>query len=71
VIASQKDWDVVVTELGIKGAPKVDFTKEILVVGVSDADSFTMTPTVKDGDLTISTTANPRGPPVAGHLGEA
>ncbi len=58
VIVSQKEWDVLVKEWNIKDAPKVDFTKEILVVGTSDSASFTLTPTVKDGNLTIATTAS-------------
>jgi hypothetical protein len=58
VITSQKEWDDLVKAWGIKDSPKVDFSKEILVVGVSDATSFTMVPTVKDGDLVIATAAS-------------
>ena len=38
----------------IKDAPKVDFTKELLVVGTWKGSSFNLTPTVKDGDLSVS-----------------
>jgi hypothetical protein len=58
VIVSQKEWDVLADQWDIKDNPRVDFRREILVVGVSDAESFTLTPTVKDGDLTIVSTAS-------------
>ena len=55
VIASQKQWDVLVKEWAIKDAPKVDFTKELLVVGTWRGSSFDVIPTVANGDLIVTT----------------
>lgn len=55
VIVSQKGWDALVKAWDIKDAPKVDFTKELVVVGTWKGSSFNITPTVKDGDLSVST----------------
>jgi hypothetical protein len=54
VITSQKEWDELVKAWDLKNAPKVDFSKEILVVGTSRSASFTLTPTVTNGDLVIT-----------------
>jgi hypothetical protein len=54
VIASQKGWEKLAKAWSIKDAPKVDFTKEILVVGTWKGSVFNLSPAVKDGDLTIS-----------------
>ncbi|VTR97381.1 Uncharacterized protein OS=Pirellula staleyi (strain ATCC 27377 / DSM 6068 / ICPB 4128) GN=Psta_1268 PE=4 SV=1 [Gemmata massiliana] len=54
VIISEKGWEKLVKAWGIKDAPKVDFTKELLVVGTWRGSTFNITPTVKDGDLTVS-----------------
>lgn len=55
VIVSPREYEILVKAWGIKDAPKVDFTKEILVVGTSESDSFELTPALKDGDLTVTT----------------
>lgn len=54
VIVSQKGWDALAKAWSIKDAPKVDFTKEILIVGTWKGSSFNITPNVKDGDLSVS-----------------
>jgi len=53
VISSQKAWDALAKAWGIKDAPKVDFTKELLLVGIWKGSSFSLRPTLKDGDLSI------------------
>jgi hypothetical protein len=53
VIATAKDWEKLAKAWSIKGAPKVDFTKEILIVGTWKGSSFNINGTVKDGDLTV------------------
>lgn len=53
VIASQKAWGALAKAWGIKDAPKVDFTKELLIVGTWKGSSFGLRPTLKDGDLTV------------------
>jgi len=54
IVVSEKGWEKLAKAWSIKDAPKVDFTKEILVVGTWKGSSFDVTPTVKDGDLTVS-----------------
>jgi len=54
VIVSQTQWDKLAKVWAIKDAPKVDFTKEVLVVGTSRGTSFELTPILKNGDLTIN-----------------
>jgi len=54
VIATQKDYEVLVKTWGIKDAPKVDFTKEVLVVGTTQGGTLDLTHAVKDGDLTVT-----------------
>lgn len=53
VIASQKEWEKLAKAWSIKDAPKVNSSKELLVVGTWRGSSFTITPVVKGGDLTI------------------
>lgn len=53
VIASQKEWDALAKAWGIKDAPKVDFGKELLIVGTWKGSSFNISPSIKDGDLTV------------------
>jgi hypothetical protein len=53
VIVSQKGFDKLVKAWGIKDAPKVDFAKDILIVGTWKGSSFSLLPSVKDGDLSI------------------
>lgn len=55
VISSQKQWDALAKEWAIKDAPKVDFTKELLVVGTWSGSSFDVIPTVNNGDLIVTT----------------
>jgi hypothetical protein len=54
VVASEKAWEKLVKAWGIKDAPKVDFTKELLVVGTWKGSSFDLLPRVNEGDLTVS-----------------
>jgi hypothetical protein len=54
VITSQKGYDALAKAWGIKDAPKVDFAKEILVVGTWKGSVFSIKTAVKDGDLTVS-----------------
>lgn len=54
VIATAVEWEALAKAWGIKDAPKVDFTKELLAVGTWKGSSFDINPTVKDGDLTVS-----------------
>lgn len=54
VIVSQKAWESLAKAWDIKDAPKVDFTKEILVVGTWRGSVFSVSALVKDGDLTVS-----------------
>ncbi len=55
VVVSQKVWDKLTKAWGITDAPKVDFTKEILVMGTWKGSSFSITPTVdSEGDLKIT-----------------
>lgn len=55
VIVSQKGWEKLAKAWGIEKAPKVDFTKELLVVGTWRGSQFKLTPSVSDdGDLKIN-----------------
>ncbi|VTT98392.1 Uncharacterized protein OS=Pirellula staleyi (strain ATCC 27377 / DSM 6068 / ICPB 4128) GN=Psta_1268 PE=4 SV=1 [Gemmataceae bacterium] len=54
VIASEKAWEKLAKAWGVKDAPKVDFTKELLAVGTWKGSSFSVVPLVADGDLTVS-----------------
>lgn len=54
VIASQKAWDALAKAWSIKDAPKIDFTKELLIVGTWRGSSFGLRPMLKDGDLSVS-----------------
>jgi hypothetical protein len=56
VITTQKEWDVIVKDWNVKNPPPVDFTRDIVVVGTTTADSLTIAPTVKDGNLTVAVT---------------
>jgi hypothetical protein len=53
VIVSQKGWDMLVKAWGLKDVPKVDFNKELLVVGTWRGTIFDLTPVVTKGDLSI------------------
>ena len=53
VILSQKEWERLAAAWGIKDVAKVDFTKEILLVGTWRGSSFKFLSDVKDGDLTV------------------
>jgi hypothetical protein len=53
VVASQKAWEKLAKAWGIKDSPKVDFSKELLIVGTWKGSSFDIEPAVKDGDLTV------------------
>jgi hypothetical protein len=54
VIVSEKAWEKLAKAWGIKDAPKVDFAKEILVVGTWKGSVFNIKTAVKDGDLIVS-----------------
>ena len=53
VIVSQKPWEKLAAAWEIKDVPKVDFTKEILILGTWRGASFKFLNEVKNGDLTI------------------
>lgn len=54
VVATQKEWDALAKAWGIEKAPKVDFTKELLIVGTWRGSQFRIVPKVSEaGDLTI------------------
>ena len=54
VVATQKDWEKLAKAWGIENAPKVDFTKEMLIVGTHRGSQFKLTPKVDDkGNLTL------------------
>lgn len=52
VILSQKEWERLAAAWGIKDPAKVDFSKELLLVGTWRGTSFKFLNDVKDGDLT-------------------
>ncbi|MFO0804069.1 MAG: hypothetical protein U0791_13225 [Gemmataceae bacterium] len=54
VVSTQKEWESLAKAWNIEKAPKVDFTKELLVVGTWRGSQFKLVPKVSDaGDLTI------------------
>jgi hypothetical protein len=53
VILSQEEWERLAANWGIKTVPKVDFTKELLLVGTWRGTNFKFLSTVKDGDLVV------------------
>jgi hypothetical protein len=53
VIVSQKAWEKLAKAWGIADAPKIDFTKELLIVGTWRGSQFNLMPVIKDGDLTV------------------
>jgi hypothetical protein len=53
VIVGQKEWERLAAEWGIKDVPKIDFTKEILLVGTWRGTNFKFLSDVKDGNLTV------------------
>ena len=53
VIYGQKEWERLAAAWGIKGVPKLDFTKEILLVGTWRGSNFKFLSDVKDGDLKV------------------
>ncbi len=58
VIASAKAWDKLVKVWDVKGAPKVDFDKEILIVATTVGSRISVTPKLDDkGDLKIAAIA--------------
>lgn len=52
VILSQREWERLAAAWDIKDPPKVDFSKELLLVGTWRGTSFKFLNEVKDGDLT-------------------
>lgn len=52
VILSQREWERLAAAWGIKDPPKVDFSKELLLVGTWRGSAFKFLNDVKDGDLT-------------------
>ena len=52
VILSQKEWERLAAAWGIKEPPKVDFSKELLLVGTHRGTAFKFLNDVKNGDLT-------------------
>lgn len=53
VILSQKEWERLAAAWGIKDVPKVDFNKELLLVGTWRGTAFKFLPEIKSGDLTV------------------
>lgn len=54
VIVSQKGWEKLAAEWGIKDAPKVDFSKELLVVATTRGSKLNLTAKTDDtGDLKV------------------
>lgn len=53
VVYGQKEWERLAAAWGIKDVPKVDFSKEILLVGTHRGANFKMLSEVKNGDLTV------------------
>jgi hypothetical protein len=53
VIYGQKEWERLAAAWGIKDPAKVDFTKEILLVGTHRGSNFKFLSEVKNGDLTV------------------
>ena len=53
VIYGTKEWERLAAAWGIKQPAKVDFTKEILLVGTHRGANFKFLPEVKNGDLTV------------------
>lgn len=52
VILSQREWERLAAAWGVKDPPKVDFSKELLLVGTWRGTSFKFLNDVKNGDLT-------------------
>jgi len=57
VIVSQKQWDALVKVWAIKDAPKVDFTRDVLVVAATRGSTLDLAPVVTNGDLVIGAKA--------------
>jgi hypothetical protein len=53
VIVGQKEWERLAAAWGIKDVPKVDFAKELLLVGTWRGADFKFLSDVKDGNLTV------------------
>jgi hypothetical protein len=53
VIYGQKEWERIAAAWGIKPVPKVDFSKEILLVGTWRGPSFKFLSEIKNGDLQV------------------
>jgi hypothetical protein len=53
VILGQKEWERLAADWGIKDVPKVDFSKELLLVGTWRGTAFKFLSDVKNGDLTV------------------
>jgi hypothetical protein len=51
VVVSEKGWEALAKAWNLKDPPKVDFTKEILVVATTVGSRLNLNPMVKDGDL--------------------
>lgn len=58
VIYGQKEWEQLAAAWGMKDVPKVDFTKEILLVGTHRGTNFKFISDVKNGDLTVELVGN-------------
>ena len=53
VLVSQKEWERLAASWGIKDVARVDFTKEILLVGTWRGSTFKFLADVKNSDLTV------------------
>ena len=53
VVVSEKGWEALAKAWNLKDPPKVDFTKEVLVVETTQGGKLTMNPVTQAGDLKV------------------
>ena len=53
VVVSEKGWEALAKAWNLKDPPKVDFTKEVLVVATTQGGKLTMNPVTQAGDLKV------------------
>jgi|GEM_PF-3573802 len=58
LILGTKEWERLAFAWGIKNPPKVDFSKEMLLVGTWRGTDFKFLSTLKNGDLTVELVGN-------------
>jgi hypothetical protein len=57
VVASQKGWEKLAKAWGLKDPPKVDFSKELLIVATTRGSRLSLDSKVENGDLEIRATS--------------